>query len=143
MPIIEQIGRPRDPRFPRQPDRRGRRRASTTATLARAAVPSGASTGEHEAVELRDGGALPRQGRQKAVEAVLDEIAPAVIGLTPSSSGGRQALLELDGTPNKKRLGANAILGVSLAVAQAAADSAGCRCSATSAVPTRTSCRRR
>jgi enolase len=96
-------------------------------TFARAAVPSGASTGEHEAVELRDGAArYGGKGVQKAVEAVLDEIAPAVIGL--SADDQRlidQALLDLDGTPDKSRLGANAILGVSLAVAKAAAESAG------------------
>ncbi|MGE0219928.1 phosphopyruvate hydratase, partial [Mycolicibacterium sp.] len=91
-----------------------------------AAVPSGASTGEHEAVELRDGG--PRylgKGVEKAVEAVLDEIAPAVIGLGADEQRlVDQALVDLDGTPDKSRLGANAILGVSLAVAKAAAQSA-------------------
>ena len=96
-------------------------------TFARAAVPSGASTGEHEAVELRDGGSrYGGKGVQKAVEAVLDQIAPAVIGL--SADDQRlidQILLDLDGTADKSRLGANAILGVSLAVAKAAADSAG------------------
>ncbi|MCX6487017.1 MAG: phosphopyruvate hydratase [Mycobacterium sp.] len=96
-------------------------------TFARAAVPSGASTGEHEAVELRDGGSrYGGKGVQKAVEAVLDQIAPAVIGL--SADDQRlidQTLLDLDGTADKSRLGANAILGVSLAVAKAAADSAG------------------
>jgi len=96
-------------------------------TVARAAVPSGASTGEHEAVELRDGGSrYLGKGVQKAVEAVLDEIAPAVIGLGADEQRVvDQALLDLDGTPDKSRLGANAILGVSLAVAKAAADSAG------------------
>ena len=96
-------------------------------TFARAAVPSGASTGEHEAVELRDGGArYGGKGVEKAVEAVLDEIAPAVIGLNADDQRlVDQALLDLDGTPDKSRLGANAILGVSLAVAKAAADSAG------------------
>jgi enolase len=95
-------------------------------SFARAAVPSGASTGEHEAVELRDGGTrYGGQGVQKAVEAVLDEIAPAVIGLSADDQRlVDQALLDLDGTPDKSRLGANAILGVSLAVAKAAADSA-------------------
>ena len=95
-------------------------------TIARAAVPSGASTGEHEAVELRDGG--PRyggKGVQKAVAGVLDEIAPAVIGLSADDQRlVDQALVDLDGTADKSRLGANAILGVSLAVARAAADSA-------------------
>jgi enolase len=95
-------------------------------TLARAAVPSGASTGEHEAVELRDGGArYGGKGVQKAVEAVLDEIAPAVIGIPADEQRVvDQTLVDLDGTPGKSRLGANAILGVSLAVAKAAADSA-------------------
>jgi enolase len=96
-------------------------------TFARAAVPSGASTGEHEAVELRDGAArYGGKGVEKAVEAVLDEIAPTVIGLSADDQRlVDQALLDLDGTPDKSRLGANAILGVSLAVAKAAADSAG------------------
>ena len=96
-------------------------------TFARAAVPSGASTGEHEAVELRDGAArYGGKGVEKAVEAVLDEIAPTVIGLNADDQRlVDQALLDLDGTPDKSRLGANAILGVSLAVAKAAAESAG------------------
>jgi enolase len=96
-------------------------------TLARAAVPSGASTGEHEAVELRDGGArYGGKGVKKAVEGVLDEIAPAVIGLSADEQRVvDQTLVDLDGTPDKSRLGANAILGVSLAVAKAAADSSG------------------
>jgi enolase len=95
-------------------------------TFARAAVPSGASTGEHEAVELRDGGErYGGKGVKKAVQAVLDEIAPAVIGLNADDQRlVDQALLDLDGTPDKSRLGANAILGVSLAVAKSAADSA-------------------
>lgn len=101
--------------------------ALSDGTFARAAVPSGASTGEHEAVELRDGGTrYGGKGVEKAVEAVLDEIAPAVIGLSADDQRlVDQALLDLDGTPDKSRLGANAILGVSLAVAKAAADSAG------------------
>ncbi|MEU1985252.1 phosphopyruvate hydratase [Nocardia sp. NPDC019395] len=96
-------------------------------TLTRAAVPSGASTGEHEAVELRDGGErYGGKGVQKAVEGVLDEIAPAVIGLDAVEQRTvDQALLDLDGTPDKSRLGANALLGVSLAVARAAAESSG------------------
>lgn len=96
-------------------------------TMARAAVPSGASTGEHEAVELRDGGSrYGGKGVQKAVEGVLDEIAPAVIGLSADDQRlVDQALVDLDGTPGKGRLGANAILGVSMAVAKAAAESAG------------------
>ena len=96
-------------------------------TITRAAVPSGASTGEHEAVELRDGGTrYGGKGVRKAVEGVLDEIAPAVIGLSADDQRlVDQALVDLDGTPDKSRLGANAILGVSLAVAKAAAESAG------------------
>ncbi|MGV0633194.1 phosphopyruvate hydratase [Mycolicibacillus trivialis] len=93
---------------------------------ARAAVPSGASTGEHEAVELRDGGSrYGGKGVQKAVKAVRDEIAAAVIGFDAADQRlVDQALVDLDGTPDKSRLGANAILGVSLAVARAAANSA-------------------
>ncbi|WP_280501274.1 phosphopyruvate hydratase [Nocardia farcinica] len=96
-------------------------------TLTRAAVPSGASTGEHEAVELRDGGdRYNGKGVLKAVEGVLDEIAPAVIGLDAVEQRTvDQVLLDLDGTPDKSRLGANALLGVSLAVARAAAESSG------------------
>ena len=96
-------------------------------SLARAAVPSGASTGEHEAVELRDGDPERYQGKgvQNAVEAVLDEIGPALIGFDATEQRVIDAkLIEIDGTPDKGRLGANAILGVSLAVARAAADSA-------------------
>ncbi|AHC27054.1 MULTISPECIES: phosphopyruvate hydratase [Mycobacteriaceae] len=126
MPIIEQVG------AREILDSRGNPTvevevALIDGTVARAAVPSGASTGEHEAVELRDGG--PRylgKGVEKAVEAVLDEIAPAVIGLSADDQRlVDQALLDLDGTPDKSRLGANAILGLSLAVARAAAESAG------------------
>lgn len=95
--------------------------------IGRAAVPSGASTGEHEAVELRDGdkGRYLGKGVQKAVDAVIDEISPALIGFdaTDQRSIG-QAMIDLDGTSNKGKLGANAILGVSLAVANAAAASA-------------------
>ncbi|RVW02889.1 phosphopyruvate hydratase [Rhodococcus xishaensis] len=93
-------------------------------TFSRAAVPSGASTGEHEAVELRDGGdRYLGKGVQKAVESVLDEIAPAIIGLDATEQRTvDQALLDADGTPDKSRLGANALLGASLAVARAAAE---------------------
>jgi enolase len=100
--------------------------ALSDGSAARAAVPSGASTGEHEAVELRDGGGrYGGKGVEKAVNAVLDEIAPAVIGFSADDQRlVDQALLDLDGTPDKSRLGANAILGVSLAVARAAADAA-------------------
>ena len=95
--------------------------------LGRAAVPSGASTGVHEAVELRDGGeAYGGKGVGKAVANVGGEIAEAVRGRDPFDQAGLdRALIELDGTPNKGRLGANAILGVSLAVAKAAAAEAG------------------
>lgn len=91
----------------------------------RAAVPSGASTGVHEALELRDGdkGRYLGKGVQKAVENVNGDIADTLIGWDASDQRGiDQALLELDGTPNKSRLGANAILGTSLAVAKAAAN---------------------
>jgi enolase len=96
-------------------------------SAARAAVPSGASTGEHEAVELRDGGdRYGGKGVEKAVAGVLSELAPAVIGLNADDQRlVDQALLDCDGTPDKSRLGANAILGVSLAVAKAASDAAG------------------
>ena len=97
-------------------------------TLARAAVPSGASTGEHEAVELRDGDAKRYSGKgvEKAVAAVLDEIGPELSGVDAVDQRiVDQKLVDLDGTPDKSRLGANAILGVSLAVAKAAADSSG------------------
>ena len=96
-------------------------------TLARAAVPSGASTGEHEAVELRDGDTSRYNGKgvERAVSAVLDEIGPELIGVEAVDQRiVDQKLVDLDGTPAKSRLGANAILGVSLAVAKAAADSA-------------------
>jgi enolase len=96
-------------------------------SLARAAVPSGASTGEHEAVELRDGDSTRYLGKgvQKAVEAVLDEIGPELIGYDAIEQRViDQKLIDLDGTPDKGRIGANAILGVSLAVAKAAAESA-------------------
>jgi len=95
--------------------------------IGRAAVPSGASTGEHEAVELRDGdkGRYLGKGVQKAVDAVIDQIAPALIGFDATDQRSiDQAMIDLDGTANKSKLGANAILGVSLAVANAAAASA-------------------
>src|ERR687887_2646181 len=94
----------------------------------RAAVPSGASTGKREAVELRDGDAQRYGGKgvQQAVRNVEETIAPEVDGMEASEQAGiDQALLELDGTPNKSALGANAVLAVSLAVARAAADDAG------------------
>ena len=93
----------------------------------RAAVPSGASTGSHEAVELRDGGSrYDGKGVSRAVAHVNGEIGRAVSGLEALDQRGLDsALIDLDGTPNKSRLGANAILGVSLAVAGAAADELG------------------
>ncbi|MFC4783433.1 phosphopyruvate hydratase [Nocardioides sp. MAHUQ-72] len=96
-------------------------------SFARAAVPSGASTGAFEAVELRDGGdRYLGKGVEKAVTGVIQKIAPAIEGLAADDQRlVDQTMLELDGTPNKADLGANAILGVSLAVARAAADSAG------------------
>ena len=96
-------------------------------TIARAAVPSGASTGAFEAVELRDGGSrYGGKGVTKAVDGVLDVIGPELLGFEASEQRlVDQRLIDLDGTPDKSRLGANAILGVSLAVARAAADSAG------------------
>ena len=90
----------------------------------RAAVPSGASTGAHEAVELRDGdkGRFGGKGVLQAVENVRDVIGPELLGLDAADQPGiDQLLVELDGTPDKGRLGANAILGVSLAVAHASA----------------------
>ncbi len=97
-------------------------------TLGRAAVPSGASTGEHEACELRDGDAKAWGGKGvlKAVANVNDKISPELIGLDARDQELIDRLMiELDGTPNKAKLGANAILGVSLAVARAAAESCG------------------
>ncbi|MEM8878345.1 MAG: phosphopyruvate hydratase [Pseudomonadota bacterium] len=93
-------------------------------SMGRAAVPSGASTGAYEAVELRDGGDhYLGKGVEKAVAAVNDEIAEALVGHDATDQCGiDEAMILLDGTPNKAQLGANAILGVSLAVAKAAAD---------------------
>jgi len=96
-------------------------------TVARAAVPSGASTGAFEAYELRDGDKKRYLGKgvEKAVDAVIDVLGPAIEGFDAAEQRAIDAeLIELDGTDNKKKLGANAILGVSLAVARAAADSA-------------------
>src|SRR5687767_12846524 len=93
-------------------------------SVGRAAVPSGASTGAHEAVELRDGdrGRYGGKGVLLAVANVTDTIAPALAGMDAADQAGiDNVLLELDGTPNKASLGANAILGVSLACAHAAA----------------------
>ena len=94
-------------------------------SFGRAAVPSGASTGAHEAVEKRDGDAKRYLGKGvlEAVDNVNDEIAGALLGLDAEDQVGiDQTMIKLDGTPNKARLGANAILGVSLAVAKAAAE---------------------
>ncbi len=95
--------------------------------LGRAAVPSGASTGEHEAVELRDGGkAFMGKGVLKAVENVNATIASELVGMSVFEQNAiDKMMIELDGTPNKSNLGANAILGVSLAVAKAAANELG------------------
>jgi len=114
-------------------DSRGNPTVEVDVTLAdgsrgRAAVPSGASTGTHEAVELRDGdkSRFGGKGVLKAVAAVNGELAAAVIGKRADAQGEIDAaMIALDGTPNKGRLGANAILGVSLAVAKAAAASYG------------------
>ena len=102
--------------------------ALESGAFGRAAVPSGASTGEHEAVELRDGDARVYLGKGvlKAVSNVDTELAPALLGLDPRDQRAiDMSMIELDGTRNKSRLGANAILGCSLAVAKAAADEAG------------------
>ncbi len=98
--------------------------AVATGDLGRAAVPSGASTGEHEALELRDGDKARYVGKgvRKAVANVVDVIAPAVVGMDASDQAALDArMIALDGTPTKSKLGANAILGVSLAAAKAAA----------------------
>ena len=97
-------------------------------SMGRAAVPSGASTGAHEAIELRDGdaGRYLGKGVLKAVDAVNGEISDALIGLDAEDQRGLDAaMISLDGTKNKSRLGANAILGVSLAAAKAAAEASG------------------
>ncbi len=99
--------------------------ATVSGAFGRAAVPSGASTGENEALELRDGdkGRYLGKGVTKAVDNVNNVIAPEVIGLSVTDQVGIDKLMiALDGTPTKSKLGANAILGVSLAVARAAAD---------------------
>jgi enolase len=96
--------------------------------VGRAAVPSGASTGQHEAVELRDDdkGRFLGKGVRKAVENVMERIAPEVLGRDALDQYGiDQSMIDLDGTPNKGKLGANAILGVSMATARAAAEAMG------------------
>jgi enolase len=100
----------------------------TASGRGRAAVPSGASTGEHEAIELRDGDKKRYLGKgvQKAVDNVTQTLGPSVIGLDALDQAEvDHVLLDADGTPNKGKLGANAILGVSMAVARAAADAVG------------------
>ena len=97
-------------------------------SIGRAAVPSGASTGAHEAVELRDGdkGRFLGKGTSQAVTNVIEEIAPELVGYSALDQMDiDRRMIELDGTENKGRLGANAILGVSLAVARAGAESLG------------------
>lgn len=114
-------------------DSRGNPTVEADVTLAsgasgRAAVPSGASTGEHEALELRDGDAdrYGGKGVQMAVQSIEERIAPALDGLLAADQIAiDRTLIELDGTPNKGKLGANAILAVSMAVARAAADDVG------------------
>ncbi|MFQ5790945.1 MAG: phosphopyruvate hydratase, partial [Acidobacteriota bacterium] len=96
--------------------------------MGRAAVPSGASTGRHEAIELRDGDTSRYQGRgvEQAVSHILDEIAPELAGEDALEQVlVDRLLIELDGTSDKRRLGANAVLAVSLAVARAAAEALG------------------
>ena len=100
----------------------------TASGQGRAAVPSGASTGEHEAIELRDGDKkrFGGKGVLKAVDNVMQTLGPSVIGLDALDQAEvDRVLLEADGTPNKSKMGANAILGVSMAVARAAADAIG------------------
>jgi enolase len=95
-------------------------------TVGRAAVPSGASTGEHEAVELRDGDAnrYLGKGTEKAVKNIIKKIAPEIMGMEAEEQAAiDHKMIELDGTPNKAKLGANAILAVSMASARAAAQS--------------------
>src|SRR5688572_21988617 len=114
-------------------DSRGNPTVECDVTLAsgatgRAAVPSGASTGEHEAIELRDGDTERYGGKGvlKAVRNIEEMIAPAVVGMDASDQiAVDRALIDLDGTPNKAKLGANAILAVSMATARAAADDLG------------------
>ncbi len=114
-------------------DSRGNPTVEADVTLAsgamgRAAVPSGASTGEHEALELRDGDAARYGGKgvERAIESIEEKIAPALDGLLAADQMHvDRTMIEIDGTPNKGNLGANAILAVSMAVARAAADDVG------------------
>lgn len=115
-------------------------------SFGRAAVPSGASTGAHEAVELRDGDMdmWGGKGVQKAVDAVNGEIFDALSGMDAEDQRRLdEALIELDGTENKGRLGANAILGVSWPPPRPAPSARTCRCIATSAASRPASCRPR
>ena len=116
---------------------------SNDGTLGRAAVPSGASTGAHEAVELRDGDKKRYLGKGilKAVDNVTRVHRPGLKGMDAFDQVAvDRTMIALDGTPNKAKLGANAILGVSMAAAHAAAKVAGCRCTATSAARTPSRC---
>ncbi|TVQ63432.1 MAG: phosphopyruvate hydratase, partial [Phycisphaerales bacterium] len=99
----------------------------SSGAIGRAAVPSGASTGEHEAAELRDGGkAWMGKGVSEAVDNVIERIAPGVEGLDAREQELiDRTMLEIDGSANKSSLGANAVLGVSMAVAKAAAEASG------------------
>ncbi|MGH9388800.1 MAG: phosphopyruvate hydratase, partial [Vicinamibacteria bacterium] len=101
--------------------------ALASGAMGRAAVPSGASTGSREALELRDGGdRLSGKGVSRALKNIEEKIKPRLVGTDAAKqSETDQAMIELDGTPNKRELGANAILGVSLAVAWAAANEEG------------------
>ena len=95
-------------------------------SMGRAAVPSGASTGEHEAVELRDNdnSRYLGKGTRNAVQNIVDEIAPQIAGMDSEAQGAiDRHMISIDGTPNKSKLGANAILAVSMAVARASASS--------------------
>jgi len=96
-------------------------------SMGRAAIPSGASTGKHEALELRDGdGRYGGKGTKRAVHNVNEEIGPELIGMDATDQAAvDQMMIQMDGTPNKSKLGANAILGVSLATAKAAAEACG------------------
>ncbi len=106
-------------------------------------MPSGASTGAHEAVELRDGDSARYGGKGVRTRCanVVDVVGPALRDVDVTDQRALdETLIALDGTPNKGRLGANALLGVSLACAHASAAAAGCRCTATSVAPARSCC---
>ena len=125
-------------------DSRGNPTVEADVTLAsgatgRAAVPSGASTGEREALELRDGDKARYLGKgvRKAVDHVNGEIAAALRGREADQRSVDTALIALDGTPNKGRLGANAILGVSMALARASAVAAGASLTSRWSMPAR------